>query len=132
MDYVGRWSCQSTPRQSYTSLCTFSYLHSKNRSSFYLELTILGPLRSSVFTRRIFWCEPEIRTEWPKSTKYGHMSSVTKYLSAYFFIWIPSPPTEYYQKCHKWKPFYFIFGPRQTCWLTPVSILKLLSYSSSH
>lgn len=32
----------------------FKYLHSKYRDSFYLELTLLGPLRSSVFSRKIF------------------------------------------------------------------------------
>lgn len=25
---------------------------------------------------------------------------------------ISSPPTEHYQKLHKWKLFYFIFGPK--------------------
>lgn len=32
----------------------FKYLHSKYRDSFYLELILLDPLRSSIFSRRIF------------------------------------------------------------------------------
>lgn len=97
------------------------------------------PIKVRCFTSRMIWCEAKTRGEWPKFTTYINIFSEIRPISATTFHMdfsygfptfhrISSPPTEHYQKCHKWKLFYFIFGPRQTCLLVWVRMQSTSNY----
>lgn len=123
------------------SLCLSFVIWILNRGAHSaLNSPFLGSLRSGVSPAG--WSEVKPKPEQNDPSlqhlcKYFVRDTSNKchHFSYWFFIWISyftpriSPsPTEHHQKCHKWKLFCFIFGPRQTCLLVLVRMQSTSNY----